>query len=179
MIGCCFKVSVNDLKFEKKSKKKKNDSPVSGTPGSNFLLVSGILGSFDSRCPGYRGVLTPGVPDTGEFWLPGVPDTGGVSNPRCPGHRGVVFWQFTDFFKLQAIATAFKAIIYQKSLWIFHLLYKYIYLVHYFKNFLNILFFLWLPVSRMLGSLLKMYITLRKFAKNENGSRTSLVGPEG
>ena len=42
--------------FEKKSKKKKNDSPVSGTPVSHFLLVSSIL-----------EVLTPGVPDTGEF----------------------------------------------------------------------------------------------------------------
>ena len=65
LIACCFKVSGNGLKFEKKSKQKKNDSPVSGTPGSrnspvsgtlgsHFLLVSGILGSFDSRCPGYR-----------------------------------------------------------------------------------------------------------------------------
>ena len=77
LIDCCFKVSGNGFKFEKKSKQKKNDSPVSGTrecnspvsqtPGSGFLLVSGIPGSFDSRCPGYLGVLTPGVPDTGEF----------------------------------------------------------------------------------------------------------------
>jgi len=38
-IGCCFKVNVNDLKFEKKSQKKKNDSPVSGTPGSHFCCI--------------------------------------------------------------------------------------------------------------------------------------------
>ena len=95
LIGCCFKVSGNGLKFGKKSKQKKNDSPVSGTPGSrnspksgtpgsHFLLVSGILGSFDSRCPRYRGVLTPGVPDTRDLGLPGVPDTGVVINSQ--GH---------------------------------------------------------------------------------------------
>ena len=38
---------------------------------------------------------------------------------------------------------------------------------------------MWLPVSRMPGSLWKMYITPRKFAKNDDGSRTSLVGPGG
>ena len=124
MIGCFFKVSGNDLKFEKKSKQKKNDSPVSGTPGSHFcwcpvywevltpgvpdtgefwLPVSRIPGSFDSWCPGYWGVLTPGVPDTGKLGLPGVPDTRGVANPRCPGHRESFFWLFTVFFKLQVI----------------------------------------------------------------------------
>ena len=54
-----------------------------------------------------------------------------------------------------------------------------IHLVHDFKNFLKILFFLWLPVSWMPGSLFKMYITQWKFAKNLNGSGTSLVGPGG
>jgi len=104
-----------------------------------WLPVSQILGSFDSWCPGYRGVLTPGVPDTGEFWLPvsripgsfdslvsWTPGESEIPGVWDTGDFRLVFWQFTDLFKLQAIATAFKAIIYQKSLWIFHLLYKYI-----------------------------------------------------
>ena len=75
---------------------------MSGTLESRFLLVSGIPGSFDSRCPGYQGVLTPGVldtgklglpgvPDTGKLGLPGVPDAGGVANPQCLGHRESFF----------------------------------------------------------------------------------------
>ena len=44
---------------------------------------------------------------------------------RCPGHRIVVFLVFTAFFTLQPIAIAFRAIIYQKSICLFYLLWKY------------------------------------------------------
>ena len=38
---------------------------------------------------------------------------------------------------------------------------------------------LWLRVSKTLGSHVKTWITQWKFAKNENGSRISLIGPGG
>ena len=96
---------------------------VSGMPGSQNLQGPGHRGVKNHWCPRYRRVATclllgyQGAENRRylEYW--------GVKNPRCPGHRevkipiihtGELLFYYSLFFKLQAIATAFKATINQK-----------------------------------------------------------------
>jgi len=91
----------------------------------------------DCRCPRHRIVIVfqcPGhrivVKNTHVDKLPGhrivevyrCPRHRIVVVCRWPGHWIVVFWVFAGFFKLQPLATAFRAIIYEKSVCLFYLL---------------------------------------------------------
>ena len=122
-----------------------------GLPGiqdTGELRIPGRRGVENPRCPGHQGfffytifILQANLPSSGTPWIcqfsmsgihksqvcgtPGsqeslVSRTPEVANPQCP-----VFWLLTVFFKLQAIALAYKAIIYQKSMCVFYLLHKY------------------------------------------------------
>jgi len=116
LIGCCFKVSTNGLKFGKKSKLKKNDSLgildtrshnflLSVTPGSHIYLVSGtpgrhnLPGSRELWLPGswIPGLTTLGVLDAGESQLLSAKNTRGVMNLQCSGHWRVIFLLFRFF----------------------------------------------------------------------------------
>ena len=140
------------------------NSPVSGTPGSHFLLVSGILGSFDSRCPGYRGVLTP----------------------RCPRHRGsrkspvsgtpgVVSLTVHCFFltsghflhplKQQSIKKQCGSTISYTNAF-----------GSFLNKFLTSLFLLRLPVSQTPESRFKTWIAAQNVFKIPNGVRICLIG---
>ena len=176
LIGCCLKVSGNGLKFGKKSKQKKNDSSESGESG-----LPGIQDTGESQCPGIQDngeSFFAGVQDTRELWLPGVLDTGGVANSHCPGHHGVVFWMFTVFFqtsghflqplKQQSIKKQFGSYIYYSRTF-----------GSCFKNFPNFIISVVTPGRGVLLKCTGTYITHWKFAKNENGSRRSFIGPGG
>jgi len=146
--------------------------PVSRTPTCQLAFIwdtgdSRIQGvcSGDSRIPSVR--------DTGDSQILGVRE---FLTPRCPGNRGVLFWLLSVIFKLQTIATAFESNNLSKI--IVHLLFTIqILLVIVFKIFLTLLILLWLPVSWAPGRRFKTWIPPWKFAKNENGSRKSLIGP--
>jgi len=118
------------------------------------------------RYPGHRESKLPSIPDTSKKWLPRVPDT------------GESFFFFLDFLSnFKSLTLTLKQQPIKNSInWLFTV---YIHFILVLKYFLTSLFLLQLQVSRTPGSLFKMYITPRKFAKNYNGSRTSVVGPRG
>jgi len=68
------------------------------------------LGFVICWCLGYQGVTTLGVPDIGALLLPVSRTLGG--SQESPVSR---FSSVLTFFKLQVIATAFKATIVQKT----------------------------------------------------------------
>ena len=108
----------------------------------------------DCWCPGHRWNEKGQYRDTAEMQNAGVPDTGNrntftegkiamsgtTSEMQNACVRDIenrefltIFWLFTGFFKLQTIATAFKATVYPKIGKIYYFLYKYILFI-FLKN---------------------------------------------
>ena len=99
--------------------------PVSLIPGNRKLPVSGTPANRDK----FTGRKVPGVRDIGESQTACVPYTG---ESQITGILDIGK-SFLDcslvFYKLQTIATAFKATIYPKIVEIYYLIYKYILLI--------------------------------------------------
>jgi len=135
------------------------ESRISGVPDTRESRIPGVVVSGESvffttfklqdnlPSSGTPGLCKPPVSRT--LWIhkspvsqtPGSQESlvsmtlGSQESPVSPDN-GELFFDCSLFFKLPAIATAFKEIIYQKSLCIFYLIYKY-FLVHVFKIFLT------------------------------------------
>ena len=147
---CCFIGCKHGLECSKKQKKTPWYIGHRGVLTPRYLGLFWIISGSSFATPRYMG--RPGVSTPRYIGHPGV------STPRYIGHQGVLTHKELKSLDSPVHRTpgSFRTI-----------------LDHQQINFCDFL------VHRTPGSLFKMYITPQKFAKNENGSRTSLVGPGG
>ena len=83
------------------------ESRIAGVPDTGELQPAFLQDTRDLRTAGFR--------DTGESRIPGVQDTVKLRIPSVQDTPGSHFFTVHCFLNLQAIATAFKATIMQKT----------------------------------------------------------------